>query len=369
MANLKQDLKNIEEQMEQLDELIQSHCIAWAQEHTSGLEKEKLPEDIGLLLSDLEALENKASEIEALVEELNEIKDKQTRVKDSESEENRARGDFYQVLGRRSFDLYKKGTLADSEGLDELFRPLLEWEDKIRNADNELYRIRSEQEDKSFFKKMGAFIKKSSQSTIKKNAGDNLNKHYKKAGERLIKEGYFNAIAQNGLSDIYEDFQNKEETTRKLREEQQTLSGREEELESRLNELCGGNKPPKALKLLKEENSRMDGELDSAYLRLGQTLYSGKDPGEPYRKLVDELKKEREEKNREKIVCVTGIRIQELDEDLQKKQKETDQQQEKAEKEQLKWESLKSETDELLKKKIQLEKEREDLGYREKSDS
>ncbi len=362
MANLKQKLKGIEDQLEQLDEQIQSHCIAWAQEYTAGLSRKECPEEIGKLLEDIERIDRDYAAIDSLAREIEEIRSAQTKIRESESEEIKARADFYLILGRRAFDLYKKGALSETEGLDGIFEPLLNWEDKIRNADNELFRIRSEEGEKSFFRKMGTFIKKSSQSSIKKSAGDNLNKYYKKAGERLINDGYFNAIAQNGLTDIYEEFQSKNETSRKLREELESLSMSEKEREQKIAELCRGNKPAKALKVLEDEKGERDGELDKAYLRLGQSLYSGEEEGKPFRGLVDELKKEREEKSREKVLCVTGIRIEELDEQLQKKRKEADQQKEKAEKERLKWEALEGEAEELLVKKTQLESEKAELG-------
>ena len=363
MANLKQELKIVEEQLEQLDEQIKSHCIAWAQDEVQNLKEKDYPEEIKILQSDMEKLDCLQSDIRQLLKEKEDLVGKQKEVRETESEEMRSRTDFYQVLGRRSFDLYKKGSLAELEGLDDIFSPLLDWEDKIRNADNELYRIRSAEEDQSLFKKLGTFIKKSSQSNIKKSAGDNLNKFYKKTGERLVNEGFFTEIAQNGLSDIFNEFQNKEEVSRKLKEEQDELERNIGELDLRISDLCGSRKPGKALKATEEERDEKDRELDDAFLRMGQSLYGREPRGEEsFRKLIDELNVEREAKNREKTYLLTKIRIDELDDTLQKKIKERDQQQEKWEKEKQKWEVLQTEASELEQKKIQLEKDCDKLG-------
>ncbi|MDC7223601.1 MAG: hypothetical protein PQJ60_07645, partial [Spirochaetales bacterium] len=353
------------EQLEQLDEQINSHCIAWAQEYTKNLKEDEYPSEIKELLNEIESLDEAQQSIKGLLEEREQIVEQQNTVKSSESEELKSRSDIYQVLGRRAFDLYKKGALNESEGLDEIFRTLLDWEGKIRHADNELYRIRSQEDSSNVFRKLGTFLKKSSQSTIKKSAGDNLNRHYGKTGERLIREGFFTEIAQNGLSDVYDEFQDKEELSRKLKEEQASLETSGRALEEKLDELCKGSRPHRALKHMEEQREEREKDLDGAFLRMGQALYGENSENGSFRNVINDLYKSREMKNSEKARCLTDIRIAELEEKLEKKLKERDQQEEKVNREKEKWEELKKESAELEQKKGQLQKERDELSHEE----
>ncbi len=362
MTSQKQELQAIEDQLVQLDEQIKAHCIAWAQEKVQSPGKEEIPGEITTLQTILEDMDSEEGEIQGKLDEKEKILGQLKEIKDKENEEEKSLSDFHIVLGKRSFDLYKKGSLTDRENLDDLFKPLLDWEDRIRNADNELYRIRSGSEEKNVLKKVQTFLKKSSQSTIKKTAGDSLGRYYGKVGERLIGEGLFPEIAQNGLSDIYAEFQEQEERSRRLRDDQDSLEKQLGTLDLRLEELCGGTKPARYLKKKEEEKESRETELDEAYLRMGQSLYAREDLNrESFKQMIDELNGQRDRKSKEKSLCLTGIRIAELDEAFQKKDREKQQQQEKVQKETDKLNLLSEEAEELEKKKAQLEKEQNEL--------
>ncbi|MDC7219728.1 MAG: hypothetical protein PQJ59_07300 [Spirochaetales bacterium] len=353
------ELKDIEEKIEQLEVQINSHCIAWAQDDLSSRPEEDLPAEISSVQDRITELEDKKISIEELLKKRESLNDQKKTIKSSETEELKSRSDIYQVLGRRAFELYKKGSLNDSEGLDNIFSPLLEWEDRIRHADNELYRIRSREEEGTFIHRMGALIKRSTQSTRKKAAGDSLNKYYGKAGEQLIKEGYFTEIAENGLSDIYDEFQNKEKYSRQLREEEAELDRSLEKLDDELDELCDGVRPQRAIKGIEDARDAADLELDEAYLSLGKVLYDEKKKGgATFGKVIDELKGEYEILNREKARCLIEKRLSELKESFEKKVKERDQQKVRVDREQAKWENLRDETEEISRSLVQLESER-----------
>lgn len=362
MTNLKQELQLIEEQLEQLDEQIKSHCIAWAQEKALSLVPEEIPQDIGILQKTLEDFEGEEKRVAELTGERESLQERQKEIREQEAADEKSLAEFYVLLGRRSFDLYKRGSLPSSPGVEDLFKTLLDWEDRIRDADNELYRIRTEGEDLNLWKRMGSFIKKSSQSTKKRSAGENLSRNYRRIGERLVRDGLLPEIAGNGLSDLFEEHKGHEEATRRLKEESLKLDERLGDLDRELEEICGGVKPSRFLKKREEEKDRKEGELDEAFLRMGQSLYVREDlEGESFKHQIEDLNNQRETKIREKTLCLTEIRIGELEELLQKKIRDRAQQQEKVDRETEKLNVLAGETEDLEKKKKQLEKEKGDL--------
>jgi chromosome segregation ATPase len=359
LSKITQTLNEIEEQLIQLDEQINSHCIAWAQEYIEKLAANECPDDIKALQADIEDITQKQNRFDDLVEKRESALKKQKTIKSTESEELKSRSDIYQVLGRRAFELYKKGAIQETEGLSKIFNPLLDWENVIRDADNELYRIRSGEEKQNAIKKFGTFLKRSSQTTKKKSAGDNLNKHYSKAGEMLIKEGYFTEIAQNGLSDIYDEFQDKEKHSRKLQEEQMELISYLAELDCQIDELSEGQRLHKAIKSLDEQKEEKDNDLDNAFLFLGKSLYGGESDSGSFREILNELNQEREKLTKSKNDCLTEIRLEKLTEKLEESTRDRDKQKEKVEKETEKWNSIKKEVQDLENTIKQLEKGRE----------
>jgi CII-binding regulator of phage lambda lysogenization HflD len=91
------------------------------------------------------------------------------------------------------------------------------------------------------------------------------------------------------------------------------------------------------------------------FLRLGQELYgSESNKNESYRKLIDELNQERNDKVNNKSALLIEIRLGELEESLQKKEKDLKQQKEKIGREQEKFDSLEQEKDTLTTKIKQL---------------
>jgi chromosome segregation ATPase len=355
MSNINQKIQNLEDEIDSIDEQIKNHSIVWAQEYFSSLKKNEKPVEIIELNTLFETIDKKIGRLRELEQEELDLQNKIKEIKQSESEEYKGWSNFYQSLGKRSFELYKKGQMNDSDELDDLFNPLMEYENQIRNADNELFRIRNKDEDKKILNRVGNFIKKSTQSSKKKSAGDALQKQYKKTGEALIKDGYFNEVAQNGLSDIYDEFQNKEALSKKFKDELVELSNRIDVIELEIDELSEKKGSSRGIKNLESKLEETENKLESAFLRLGQELYgSESNKNESYRKLIDELNQERNDKVNNKSALLIEIRLGELEESLQKKEKDLKQQKEKIGREQEKFDSLEQEKDTLTTKIKQL---------------
>lgn len=356
----KQDLIQLEEDISALDEQLKNHCIAWAQDELSKAKEE--PTEIIAIQNEIDVLDEKIRRVRELLKNREDGLARKKEIRKSESEGHKAMGDFYQVLGKRSFELYKKGQIQHNVDLDDIFNPLMSYEDKIRTADNELYRIRTS-EKSNIFDKMGSLLKKSTQTSKKKNAGDGLSKQYKKTGEALIKEGFFNDIAQSGLSDIYDEFQVKEERNRQFTDELEQLETQRVEIEKELNEITQNAGASKGLRSYEKDLEEAEEKLDDALLRFGQELYGREAKGkEPFRDLIDELNVKREAKLNRKLSLLTEIRLDEIKSDIDKIERDIQAQQERVGREQEKLDSLLEEKKNTDTKRDKLESELKELN-------
>lgn len=198
---------------------------------------------------------------------LEELKESSKALQDQILQQKPLWNDLYSNIGSESFKLHKRGELQDP-GYGPVFEKLYRLEERIKNADNDLYQLRSNVRPKGIWNRLNKSIKEKTNQGKKKIAGDSMTKQLQQIGELLLGFTFFEQSFSEILPVQAEQFlhlrDQKEEWDEKLRdyqEQEEALIGKAGVPASHIT---------KSLKQLQHELEQFQEELDHLYLNLGR---------------------------------------------------------------------------------------------------
>lgn len=301
MSDFRKELKSAEEKATQWEEQISTSLSNLGQ---LLIKKKKsdpsFTEPIEELQKKLEKNTEQKEQLEKIQKALEDLNKTRKLQKEQLKELEEEKEILFTEIGQEAYRLHKHKAWEEPS-YKPVFEKLTRLEDKILEAENELYRLRSTVNSGSILNKIKSTFKTKARQSSKKNAGENMDKQYRKVAELLFAFNSFEPLLQEHLPELYKRYIQHSKRSEKYEENMESL-GTEE---TKLLDKAGDNAKnlSKAIRQINDNNEILEEELDVQFITLGQDFWTNDKIPADWTKELDAHKQllEQQEHNRIKI--------------------------------------------------------------------
>lgn len=333
--------------------------------HPSFLEQREFSD----LLPQIDAQNEEIARIAATVERLEEIADriKVLSLDRADREEQREQlqeelKPHYRLIGETAFRLFRENPLIDNR-YTEIFRPLSENYDEVRQLERDLAALHGEQSKRPFVERLmkrGRDLLLKSRIQAKQDKRDAL---HEEAGRQLAETEFVGVIDDPDLNEAAAPYEEIRERINAIDEEMAKIDREIRELNEEQQEKSGGKRLQRAFSDLRESREEREEEQEELFSQLGRRFVESgledKDLPEDVEPQQQELASldEQEGKCRKSIERLeAAIKVQELRNRIRQTEEEKERQQKKLERIQNSIEELEREVSSLQEEQERTEK-------------
>lgn len=178
---------------------------------------------------------------------------------------------IFTEIGSVAFAVYRDNPLVDQEYAD-IFAPLLEIHEALKDIDGQISVIESEPEERQFLEKVvfrGKVVLLKNRRATREAAARKL---YRKVGREIVNTGFINAIADPSLTQSVEPYLEQMKQTRSREQDVLNLADERDELASELETLGATKRPQRRIDEIDEEIEAIGEERVLTLARLGRLL-------------------------------------------------------------------------------------------------
>jgi len=273
MKEIKRQLEDVRDEQLEWEEQIQQFFINLGQLLLKEEIEPSFREPIDQKKELIDEGQKKIISLNEILSSLNVLQEKEKDLKQRIEEYHKGMVDIYEEIGMEAYRLNKQG-IWDEPGYQAVFEKLQKLEDKIQDADNDLFKLRTSLTSKGFFTKLNRKVREKTNQTIKKSAGDNMKKQYTKAGELLLEFASFEPHFQTELPELYKRYSAEAEVLEDLNNQLDDIEVERSKLQTKADVEI--RNISKEITSTKQANEVLEEELEMLFLNLGKDHWENK---------------------------------------------------------------------------------------------